>query len=182
MEVRDSERRVLGEGRFARLVAKNGWEWVERTNVSGAVVIVAVTGANELVLVEQHRIPLGCTVVEPPAGLAGDSRETHGEELITAARRELLEETGFEADQWEFLTEGPSSAGLADEVYSMFLAHGARRVARGGGEGSERITVHVVPLQEVESFLDARRATGAAVDPKVYAGLYFVCRRHSNWL
>ena len=50
-------RRVLAEGRFARLVIQNGWEWVERVNTSAGVVIVAVSDRGELVLVEQYRIP-----------------------------------------------------------------------------------------------------------------------------
>jgi len=80
-------RRVLCEGRFARLVAQNGWEWVERTNTSGAVVIVAVTPDRQLVLVEQYRIPLARRVVELPAGLAGDAADSRHEELAEAAHR-----------------------------------------------------------------------------------------------
>ena len=55
---RPRERRILAEGKFLRLVAGNGWEWVERVNTSGAVVIVAVTEDRQLVLVEQFRVPL----------------------------------------------------------------------------------------------------------------------------
>ena len=56
--------RILAEGRFARLLSHRGWEWVERTNTSAAVVIVAITPQRELVLVEQYRIPLGRRVIE----------------------------------------------------------------------------------------------------------------------
>jgi ADP-ribose pyrophosphatase len=172
-----SNHRVLAEGRFARLVAQNGWEWVERTNTSGAVVIVAVTDDRRLILVEQYRIPLGCEVIELPAGLAGDAPGTEQEALTEAARRELLEETGYEAAKIEFLVSGPSSAGLTNEVYSMFLAADAHRVASGGGDASESIAVHVVPLDEVEGWLEQQRSKGVAVDPRVYAGLYFARTR-----
>jgi ADP-ribose pyrophosphatase len=170
-------RRVIAEGRFVRLVAQDGWEWAERTNTRGAVVIVAVTGKRELVLVEQYRIPLGARVIEPPAGLAGDTRSTRHEALAEAARRELREETGFEADRLEYLTEGPSSAGLSDEVYAMFLARKVRRVDQGGGDEGEQIQVHLVPLDRAEAWLETRRSQGVLVDPKVYAALYFAKKR-----
>ncbi|MEN6406908.1 MAG: NUDIX hydrolase [Thermoguttaceae bacterium] len=170
-------RRTLAEGRFVRLVAANGWEWVERVNASGAVVLVAVTENAELLLVEQFRIPLGRRVIELPAGLVGDASGREREDPAEAARRELLEETGYQADSLEFLLDGPSSAGLAAEVYALFLARNVRRAASGGGDGSEDIQVHRVPLGEVEAWLDVKRQSGVMVDPKVYAGLYFAERR-----
>jgi ADP-ribose pyrophosphatase len=170
------QRRVLAQGRFVRLVAQSGWEWVERTNTSGAVVIVAITEGQEVVLTEQYRIPLGTRVIELPAGLAGDTAASQHEALAEAARRELLEETGYEAPTMQYLTEGPSSAGLATEVYALFLARNVRRVAPGGGEEGEDIRVHVVPLDQVDAWLDERRKQGVVIDPKVYAGLYFAKR------
>ncbi len=170
-------RQVLAEGRFARLVSQDGWEWVERVNSSGAAVIVAVTDDGELVLVEQFRIPLGRSVIELPAGLAGDIVGSEEEDLAEAARRELLEETGFESSRMTPLVEGPSSAGLASETYTLFLARGAHRVGPGGGDHSEDIRVHVVPLDQVPAWLEeAKRRDGVMVDPKVYAGLYFATR------
>lgn len=165
------------QGKFIRAVSEDGWEWVERTNATGAVVIVPITPQSEVVLIEQYRIPLHATVIELPAGLAGDSAGDEGESLLAAARRELLEETGFEADRWEYLTEGPSSAGLATEVFALFLARDARRVASGGGDSAEEITVHVVAHTELERWLERRRAEGAMIDPKVFAGLYFALTR-----
>jgi ADP-ribose pyrophosphatase len=163
---------VLAEGRFARLVAQRGWEWVERVNASGAVMIVAITRDRRLVLVEQHRIPLGRRVVELPAGLVGDRSDDPREGFVAAARRELFEETGCQADDFQLLTEGPSSGGLAAEVYSLFLARDVDRIAPGGGDGTEDIQVHLVPIEDVEAWLDAKRRSGVMVDPRIYAGLY----------
>lgn len=173
---RKQPRRVLAEGRFARLVAQDGWEWVERVNTSGAVVIVPSTTDRELVLVEQYRIPLGRSVIELPAGLVGDSAGIEHEAAAEAARRELLEETGYEAAELEYLAEGPSSAGLATEVYALYLARNARRVGPGGGDHSESILVHVVPIDQADAWLEEKRQAGVMVDPKVYAGLYFATR------
>jgi ADP-ribose pyrophosphatase len=167
---------VLAEGRFIRLVRRGRWEWAERTNTSGAVVVIAVTPDREIVLTEQYRVPVGARVIELPAGLVGDLPETAEEEMAEAARRELLEETGFEADRLELLTEGPTSAGMTNERVAMFLARGARRVAAGGGDASEEIQVHVAPLDEAGAWLEARRRDGTMLDPKIYAALYFARR------
>lgn len=166
----------MAEGRFLRTVAQDGWEWVERTNASGAVVIVAVTEGRELVLVEQYRIPLAARVIELPAGLVGDQSGQPHEDLAEAARRELLEETGYEAATLEYLTEGPSSAGLASEVFALYLARNARKIGLGGGDSSESIQVHTVPLDSAPQWLESRRKQGIMLDPKIYAGLYFALR------
>ena len=171
-----SPRRVMAEGKFARLVAQDGWEWVERTNSLAAAVIVAVTKDRKLLLVEQYRIPFAGRVIELPAGLAGDVAGSEDEPIAEAARRELLEETGYQAAQIEYLTEGPSTAGLANETYTLFLASGAEKVAPGGGAEGEDILVHAIPLAEVPAWLQSRRQQGLYVDPRVYAGLYFALR------
>jgi len=167
---------ILGEGKFIRLVRRNGWEWAERTNTAGGVIMLAVTDAKELVLVEQYRPPLGARVIELPAGLTGDEPDKVGEEPVEAACRELLEETGFESLLWEELLAGPSSAGLTTESYTLFLARGARRVAAGGGDSAEDITVHLAPLDDIDAWLADQRQQGAVVDPKIYGGLYFLTR------
>ena len=121
-----NERRVLAEGKYLRLVAQSGWEWVERVNASGAAVIAAVTEDERLVLVEQYRIPMQCRVLDLPAGLVGDDPGAAGEAMIDAARRELFEETGYEGTDWHFAVSGPASPGLATEVYSLFVVRGVQ--------------------------------------------------------
>jgi ADP-ribose pyrophosphatase len=167
---------VLATGRFARLLSHRGWEWVERTNTSAAVVIVAITEAQELLLVEQYRIPLGRRVIELPAGLVGDLAENKQEDLLEAARRELLEETGYEAGAIDFLLEGPTTPGLANEVYTQLLARNVRKVGPGGGDDSEDIQVHIVPLAEVDRWLESKRTEGTMICPKIYSALYFAAR------
>jgi ADP-ribose pyrophosphatase len=164
---------TLHQARFLRLVRNGKWEYVERTNVTGVVVIVAVTEARELLLVEQLRPAVGRRVVELPAGLAGDEPGASGEALSEAARRELLEETGYDAGSMELLSVGPSSAGLTSELLSIFRARDVKKVGAGGGVPGEDVAVHVVPLARVPAFIAEREAAGAAVDAKVYAALYF---------
>jgi ADP-ribose pyrophosphatase len=173
MDNRD-DLQVLAEGRFLRVLRRSGWEWVERTNTSGAVVIAAITTERQLVLIEQYRIPLDSRVIELPAGLVGDTAESEDEKLVEAARRELLEETGYAARDIECLFDGPSSSGLTNETFTLVLAKDVQKVGCGGGDATENIRVHVVPLAEVEAWLASKRQDGFLVSPKIYAALYFI--------
>lgn len=169
-----SEREILGEGDWLRLCRKGPWEFVQRHGARGVVAIYAVTDDDELVLVEQHRASLGGSVVEIPAGLVGDEPGTENESLEATARRELLEETGFEAGWLERVAEGPTAAGLTDEVIALFVARDLRRVAPGGGTDSEAITVRLVPRSELRGWLEERRARGLQVDIKIYGSAFFL--------
>ncbi len=169
----NTDRRVLAEGRHVRLVELAGWEWAERARGSGVVAIVAVTTGRELVLTEQYRHPVSARVLDLPAGLVGDVAGSEDESRVLAARRELLEETGYESNQWELVTEGPSSPGMTNEVLTFYLARDATRVAAGGGDASEDIDVHVVPLTRLHRWLESRRAAGVLVDLKTYVGAFF---------
>jgi ADP-ribose diphosphatase len=166
------EPRVLAAGRYLTLVDEHGWEYVTRSEVTGVVVIVAITDDERLLLVEQHRMAVHRRVIELPAGLVGDGELHAGESLLDAARRELIEETGFSARELVPLAEGPMAVGISNEVISFFQARGLQRVGPGGGDATEQITVHQVPLARLPGFLAACAAAKLAVDPKIYAGLY----------
>jgi ADP-ribose pyrophosphatase len=168
------EKKSLHKGRFLAMFERGGWEYVDRVGASGVVVILAVTDANELVLVEQHRVPVGASVIELPAGLAGDLPDARDEDFREAARRELLEETGYEAENIEFLCEGPPSAGLTSEIQTLLRATGIRKTGPGGGDESEDITVHTIALDQLDDWLSGAMQRGCLVDPKIYAGLYFL--------
>ncbi len=163
---------TLFNGRYLRLCQRLGWEYAERVNASAAVIIVAVTPGDKLVLVEQYRTPIAATSIEMPAGLVGDLRQD--EHIEDAARRELLEETGWQAGRIEFLMAGPSSSGMSNEQIAFLRAHDLVRIGPGGGDESEDIIVHEIPRQEAAAWLDARRRAGYSIDPKLYAGLYFI--------
>lgn len=160
----------LYEGRYLALRRRGRWEFVERVNAHGAAVIIAVTRNDEIVLVEQYREALQCNCIENPAGLVGD--QPGEEDVLLAARRELLEETGFEAADVQLIMSGPSAPGMASELLSFVRATGLRRVHAGGGDGNENITVHVVAMRDAPAFLAGRLAAGMHVDPRVYAALF----------
>ena len=90
-----------------------------------------------------------------------------------AAGRELEEETGYSAESFERLTEGPPSAGLSSELVVFVRANGLKKISAGGGDGTENITVHEVALSGLTGWLQQREAEGLWVDPKVWAGAFF---------
>lgn len=167
-----TETRTLFNGRYLRLKQQGDWEFAERTNAGSAVIIVALTPADDILFVEQYRIPVGARSIEMPAGLVGDLG--HDEPVEEAARRELLEETGWEASHIQVLMAGPSSSGMSNEIVVFARASGLRRVHAGGGDETENITVHEIPRRQAAAWLDARRREGYSIDPKLYAGLYFI--------
>lgn len=171
-----SERPVtLHKGKYLALVKQGHWEYADRVGATGAAIILAVTSENKILLVEQYRIPVHSRTIELPAGITGD--EAQNESDADAARRELLEETGFEAATVEPLMTGPASSGLTSETVTLFLATGLKRIHSGGGIENEQITVHEIALDDVDSWLATKRREGCLIDPKLYAGLYFLLRR-----
>ena len=164
--------RTLAEGSYLGLYERDGWEFAERPNANGVVGILALTSENEVVLVEQFRRPVNTPVIEIPAGLVGDEEAHRGESLAETARRELLEEAGYEALSVELLLSAPTSAGMTPEITHLFLARDLHRVDAGGGVGGENIIVHHVPLGELRRWLREKEEAGALVDFKIHAALW----------
>lgn len=175
--MKSEEKTVLHTGRFLSLVREGHWEYVDRVRATGAAIILAVTDEGKLLLVEQYRIPVHARTVELPAGIIGDEPGSDDEAHAEAARRELLEETGYQAESMKPLNMGAASSGVTSEVVTLFLASGLKRVGPGGGVDHEEIVVHEVSLGDVDAWLEARAGDGVLVDPKIYAGLYFARNR-----
>ncbi len=98
-----------------------------------AVFVVAVTDDDRVVVVEIDRYAIGRRSWEIPAGGAG------GDDLLTAAQRELREETGLAARDWQDLGEVHSLNGVADAPGRVFLARGLE-VVGGSEQDDEGIT------------------------------------------
>lgn len=170
--------KALFKGKFLVLLRDGRWEYVARINADGAVFVLALTPADEIVLVEQYRTPVRRLCVELPAGIIDDVGEGGGEQPGETAARELLEETGYAGLVPEPLLYGPSSPGLTSEMLHLYLVRDAQRVGQGGGllEENEKIIVHLVPLAEAPGFLQEARASGKYVEPRIYAALWFAER------
>ena len=164
---------ILCDAKYLRLVRANGWEFVQRKNISGIVGVVAVTDDKKLILVEQFRPPVGKNVIEIPAGLSGDTPNSRNEDLSLAASRELEEETGYRAARMTQVASGTASAGLCDEIITLFRAEDLQKVSEGGGDETESIIVHEIPVDAVEDWLKLQISQNKLVDLKVYSALYF---------
>jgi len=155
---------TVWEGRYLAAKRRGRWEYVSRTRGIHAAVILAID-QGDVILVEQYRVPLGCSCLELPAGLVGDDQA--GEQAEAAALRELEEETGYRAEKVIDLGRFYSSPGMVSEGFTLLRAEGLTRVSEGGGVEGEDIAVHRVPLGEVPAFVAAKRAEGCAIDVKL---------------
>lgn len=155
---------------------RDGWEFVERAAAKEAVAVIAVTEDGRAVLTEQHRKPLDKRVIDWPAGLVGDEGGKVTDPAETA-KKELEEEAGYTCRSVEFIAKGPSSPGITSEMVSIYRAHGVTKQGEGGGVGGEDITVHLVPVRELESWLRRKESEGILIDLKLWSGLYFLSER-----
>jgi ADP-ribose pyrophosphatase len=168
---------TVWEGRFIRAVlleykdnrgGQRKWEAVERINCNGIVAIIPVTSDGNLLLIRQFRPTMNCYVIEFPAGL-----NDKGEDLPDAARRELIEETGYMSDDLEFLAEGPISIGLSTEILTVFIAKDVRPATKELRENypideTEEIELIKIPLSSAYETIEAYRKKGDLVDIKIY--------------
>lgn len=152
------------EGKKLIVRERNDWEFAERKKATEAVAILALTEDGELVLTEQYRAPVDARVIDLPAGLI---EQYEAEET---AWRELEEETGFTCDEVVLLASAPTSPGITSEIVHFYRAKGVRRVGKGGGVEGEKITVHLVKLADMPSWLESQKSR---IDAKIWAGLYF---------
>ena len=178
-------KRTVWEGSFLRALniayADNSgslrtWEAVERVNCRGIVCIVPLTAEGDILFVRQFRPVLDGFVVEFPAGL-----NDRDESLQEAARRELVEETGFTAEEFIFLAEGPISSGLSTEVLTAFLAKNVtpapdRLRQLYLPDESEDIEVIRMPLSAMDERLAIFKERGDFIDLKIY-GLAELAKR-----
>ncbi len=167
----DLPEQVMWEGRFITAKKRGRWEYVGRARGIRAAVIIALDddtdGTRHVILVSQYRVPLGRFCLELPAGLVGDDAGGEGEDALTAAARELEEETGYRAARLEVLGEFYSSPGMVSEAFTLLRARDLTRAGEGGGTEGENITVHRVALRDLSRFVAEWRRAGHAVDVRI---------------
>jgi len=170
-------KQILYDGQYLKVVRDGHWEFVERTSGKDVVYIVPISenkwGEAEAIFIKEFRIPLQQDVIGFPAGLVGDVDSD--EQIITAAYRELTEETGYEANRMRHLVSGPSSSGLSNETIHYYLADRLVKIGEGGGDETENIEVIKIPLHKAEGWLQ-EQAQYCAIDTKSYIGLYWANR------
>lgn len=126
----------------------------------GAVAIVPVMN-EKILLVEQYRAAVGRRTLEIPAGTLEE-----GESPEECARRELIEETGFQASKWDKLTTYYPSPGYSSEIIQIFKAEGLEKVPDVRAE----LPVYSMELKDVQ----VRITTGEIKDGKTIIGVLLI--------
>lgn len=130
----------------------------------GAVSVLVLNEAEEVLLINQYRHAVGMTMWEIPAGLL----DVGGEDPVAAARRELAEEADLRAEQWAVLADFHNSPGSSAEANRIFLARGLSDIpeAERHEREAEEAEIHGawVPLDgAVQAVLEGRLNSPAAV-------------------
>ncbi|MBL89658.1 MAG: ADP-ribose pyrophosphatase [Actinobacteria bacterium] len=135
----------------------------------GAVAVVPIEDRN-IVLVRQFRPALEMEMLEIPAG----KLDVEGEEPEAAARRELIEEAGLDAERLEELCSFHNSAGFSDEKTVIYLATEMKKVEKIAASIEEQyMTTEKVPLENVHELITSGRIT----DAKTIIGIYSALQR-----
>ena len=162
----DEPEQIAWQGKWITAKTRGRWEYVSRARNIRAAVIVPIDG-DEVVLIDQYRVPLGKRCLEFPAGLIGDEDGAEDEDALASAKRELEEDTGYRAGHWRDLGEYQSSPGMVTESFTLLLAQGLERVGEGGGLDGEDIVVHRIKIAHAAQFVAHARASGMAIDVKI---------------
>jgi len=141
---------------------------------SGSIVVLAIDDAGKrgrkgepsVLLERQYRHAAQSMMWELPAG-----RIDEGETAITAAKRELLEETGYRARQWKRILHFYVSPGFLDETMTIYMARGLR-AGEAQPEPDERIAVKFFPLSEAKQMA----LSGRIRDAKTIAGILWLAQ------
>jgi ADP-ribose pyrophosphatase len=135
-------------------------EWIEHP---GAVAVLAVTDAGELVMERQFRYALGRDMIEVPAG-----KIDPGEDPLQTARRELAEETGYSAAQWSHVATIHLAIGYSNEHIEIYLARGLKQ-AKAKLDDEEFLEVLTLPLATALAWV----REGKITDSKTVSTLFW---------
>jgi ADP-ribose pyrophosphatase len=155
-------RQEIYNGRIIKVVKdhvelQNGIKTVrEAVFHKDAAAVVAVDENNEILLVTQYRYPIGRDMLELPAGLVDE-----GEEPLDAAKRELMEETGYRADKWKLLASIYASPGVHNEKIHIFSASNLKRVSDQKLDTDELLAFDKIPFDEALQMVNAGKITDA---------------------
>jgi ADP-ribose pyrophosphatase len=156
---------------FDHAVDPDGFE-IKRAIVqhSGSAVMMPVDDRKRILLVRQYRLPAGRYLWELPAG-----RLDKGETALQAARRELIEETGYRAKSWKKIAEFYPSPGFLAEKMTIYLATSLTEGEKTPME-DERIETRWFSAPEVDRLI----AAGKILDAKTQIGFLKWKRYHAG--
>ena len=106
-------------------------------------VVVAITTTSELVMIRQYRHAIAEVIWEIPAGVIEPGEDPH-----TAAKRELLEETGYKGGEWTKIGEVSPNPDNHTNLLHVFLAYEVQFSGTANPEPGEEIEVHLIPIEQ----------------------------------
>ena len=110
--------------------------------------VIAVTKDDQMVIIRQYRHGLGRTCFEIVAGCVEE-----GEDPIDAAKRELLEETGYSGGEWTETMQFTCNASAMNNITHSYLAIGVEQTAKQNLDATEDIEIYTFPKDEVRKML-----------------------------
>jgi ADP-ribose pyrophosphatase len=137
----------------------------------GAVAVLALLDNGNLVMERQYRYAPQQEFIELPAG-----KIDHGEDILRCAQRELLEETGYVAQEWTHLATLWPCIGYANERMEYFLARGLHHQERKLDDG-EFLDVFELPFSEAMEWV----RIGKINDSKTVLGLFWLEKTLAGW-
>ena len=138
----------------------------------GAVCVVPVTDDGLVVVERQYRYPIDQVITEIPAG----KLDSPDEDRLSAAQRELREETGFTADRWTDMGLYYPAAAYSDEKITMYLAQGLHKGEQHLDEG-EFLNVLTVPIAELVEDILSGKITDGKTQAAVLKASMLIARR-----
>ena len=119
--------------------------------IRDAAAIVALDEVGNLILKNEYRYCYGRSLIEVPAGTF-EANEADG---LAVAKRELLEETGYVSDEWQYLGATVESSAKLTNYMHIYFANHCRKVSEQHLDATEELDVLVVPLrQAVDMVMD----------------------------
>lgn len=125
--------------------------------------VIALDALNRVVLIEQFRHGTEEIILEIPGGMIDE-----GEAPETAARRELLEETGYAADKFVYLGKSRPNPAIQDNWIYHFAALNCRKIQETAFDEHESVVAKLVSLDEIPQLIESERITHSLV----LAGFY----------
>ena len=135
----------------------------------GAVAVVPVTDDGKVIVERQFRYPLNDVITEIPAG----KLDSFTEDRLSAAQRELREETGYTADNWQELGDFHPTPAYCDEKITLYLATGLHLGERELDE-DEFLNVVTVPMEELVADIMAGRITDGKTQTAILKAYYLL--------
>ena len=135
----------------------------------GAVAVVPVTDDGKVIVERQFRYPLNQVITEIPAG----KLDSFTEDRLSAAQRELREETGYTADNWQELGDFHPAAAYCDEKITLYLATDLHLGERELDE-DEFLNVIAVPMEELVADIMAGRITDGKTQAAILKAYYIL--------